>query len=136
MPFETSDGYNPDWWDRRPRGEDPTWVVLAAVRDGDEVGRVKLVDRKMWLTESYGVDPQVATIALEIRFIEVASAYRRQRIGTEIVRALVQRHPSRRLAAFSTDADDFWTKLEGGKCYEHLEQQTPPNRLLFIADAA
>ena len=90
----------------------------------------------MWLSESYGIDPAVEAIALEILFIEVARKYRRQRIGTQIVRALVERHPDRRLVAFSESADDFWTSLEGGKCHEHLDQQLPRNRLLFIADAS
>ncbi|MGV0875183.1 GNAT family N-acetyltransferase [Mycolicibacterium sp. XJ879] len=133
LPFESSDDYErEDWWDSPPYLEDDP-LFLQALRSGNEVGRVHLVDRKMWLSDSYGVDPKIEALALQIHLIEVPYTHRRQHIGTDIVRALVERHPNRRLVAFSEGADDFWTKLDGGRCYKHLTD--PDCQLLFIADA-
>jgi hypothetical protein len=132
LPFESTDGYErEDWWDRPPYHEDDPWFVQA-LRDGVEVGRVHLVDRTMWLSEFYGVDPKIEAIALQIHLIEVPYMYHRQHVGTEIVRALVKRHSDRRLVAFSENADYFWTKLDGGRCYTHRED--PDCQLLFVAD--
>lgn len=128
LPFGSSDGYETDWWDRTPYHESDPWFVQALHGDA-EVGRVKLSNRKMSL-RGYGVDPQLAAIALEIVFIEVACAYRRQGVGSQIVRGLASSNPDRRLVAFSEGADDFWASL-GGRRYEHV---TDPrfHRPLFI----
>jgi hypothetical protein len=91
---ESSDGYNSVWWGRRPVGGDDSWVVLAAVRDGDEVGPVKLVDRKMFLTESYGVDPQVQRLPWRFAFLRLV-----RRIA---VNASVQRSFEHWLSAIPT----------------------------------
>ena len=105
---------------------------MLVLRDRDEVGWIKLSNRKLSV-RGYGIDPQLAAIALEIVFIEVACAYRRQGVGTEIVQGLGVCHPDRRLVAFSEGADDFWASL-GGRRYEHV---TDPrfHRLLFIPGA-
>ena len=45
LPFDSSDGYDrDDWWDSPPYHDDDPWFVQA-LRDADEVGRVKLVHR-------------------------------------------------------------------------------------------
>ena len=56
--------------------------------------------------------------ALEIQFIEVSKDFRREGIGTLIVRQLEAHHRDRTLVAFSEAADDFWESL-GWRRYDH-----------------
>jgi GNAT superfamily N-acetyltransferase len=126
-PFEPSEDFNHDWWDRPPYGEDDPWYVQA-LRAGDEVGRVKFQDRKMSL-RGYGVDPQLAANALDIGLLEVSGACRREGIGRQIVRGLEAQYPDRTLVAFSEQADHFWASL-GWDRYAHLTRAG--NRTLFV----
>jgi GNAT superfamily N-acetyltransferase len=123
-PFEHSDNFTPRWWDRASSGKDAPWYVQV-VRDGEEVGRVELLI-KDGLNPAYGVDPQLASTALQIRFFEVSAACRRQNIGTTIIRELETWHPDRALVVYS-EADDFWGSL-GWTRYDG----PPGNQTLFV----
>jgi len=127
LPFEESDNFTPDWWDRPRTYRDDPWFVQV-LREGVEVGRIEL-DEGIRCFKNYGADPRLQSNALEIQFIEVSTDYRSQGIGTEIIRELAAIHPTRRLCALSEDADEFWASL-GWRRYDHPKE--PRNRPLFI----
>jgi GNAT superfamily N-acetyltransferase len=127
-PFEPNDNFTARWWDTPPIHDDDPWYVDVQ-RAGKEVARVELDDEVGFA--HYARTPQLGPIALEIQFIEVSRAQRRQGIATELVARLAHQHPDRRLVAFSEEADDFWQSL-GWERFEHAES---PHlfRPLFIA---
>ena len=127
-PFELSDDFTPDWWDRVPYlDDDPHYVQV--LHDGAEVARVEL-DHDFRGSAHVGA-PRLGDQALEIQFLEVADPHRGQGIGTEVVRLLVEQYPSHRLLAMSEDADGFWSSL-GSDRYDHRDgpQRYRP---LFVA---
>ncbi len=107
---------------------------MLALRDDVEVGRVILAGSRQMSLRGYGIGPQLAELALEIVFFEVACQYRRQGIGREIVQALCRRYPDRRLVAFSEGVDEFWESV--GQRHEHKGLIEPRNRPLFIMERA
>jgi len=127
-PFEPSDNFTSRWWEGQSHNKDPWYVQV--IRDGDEVGRVELLP-KDGLNPSYGVDPHLASTALEIRFFEVSSTCRRQGIGRAIIRELEAQHPDRALAAYSMNADDFWASL-GWQRYDIPNERGPRSSPLFV----
>ncbi|MEV6338717.1 GNAT family N-acetyltransferase [Nocardia vinacea] len=64
--------------------------------------------------------PAIGPERLEIQFIEVAAGARGRGVGTQVVRALEERHSDRRLFAYSEEADRFWASLEWGR-FDHPE---------------
>ncbi|ORV63743.1 N-acetyltransferase [Mycobacterium gastri] len=72
--------------------------------------------------------PTIGPDRLEIQFIEVALAARGRKIGTQVVQMLAERHPDRRLFAYSQDGDRFWARL-GWERFDHPEGDW---RSLFI----
>jgi hypothetical protein len=126
-PFDFAVDYaHPHWWNRQ-LGEDP-WFVQ--VLEGDvEVARVEF-DDPGGINPSYANVPELGDERLEIQFIEVASAACGRRIGTQVVRRLADRHPDRRLFAYSEEADRFWASVGWEPFYD--PGPGPVGRTLFI----
>lgn len=118
-PFDWTVEYQNDrWWDEPRYYSDEPWFVQV-MEDGVEVARVEL-DDPGGINPTYVNVPAIGPERLEIQCIEVATAARGRRIGTQVVQALVQRHPDRRLMAYSEDAHDFWASL-GWDRFDHPE---------------
>lgn len=132
MPFESSDAYeNQHWWDSVPYYVEDPWFVQ--VREGGvEVARVELDEDVEF--EHYAGVPVIGGERLEIQFIEVTALARGRGIGTKVVRGLVDRHPDRRLLAYSEGADEFWASL-GWDRFDHPEGCPEFHRALFIEPA-
>jgi GNAT superfamily N-acetyltransferase len=129
-PFDSAVTYeHPDWWNRPPYGNDDPWYVQA-VENGVEVARVELDDPGL-INQDYPNVPAVGDERLEIQLIEVATAARGRRVGTQVVQMLAERHQDRRLFAYSQDADRFWARL-GWERFDHPEGDW---RALFIQPA-
>jgi hypothetical protein len=126
-PFDWSIVYENDrWWNEVRYSFDPPWFVQVLV-DGVEVARVEFDDPGV-INPEYTAVPAVGSERLEIQFIEVATEARLGGLGTQVVRALEDRHADRRLFAYSQQADRFWTKLG----WERFEHPNGINRPLFI----
>lgn len=126
-PFDYGVVYeHPHWWQRQ-LGDEP-WFVQVLER-GVEVARVELDDPG-------GIDPEYANVPelgderLEIQFIEVATAARGGDVGGRVVQRLMERHPNRRLFAYSVQADWFWARLGWKPFYD--PRPGPPGSPLFI----
>jgi len=65
--------------------------------------------------------PAIGPERLEIQLVEVATAARGRKIGTEVVQMLAERNRDRRLFAYSQDADIFWglTQIRNGPGKHH-----------------
>lgn len=100
----------------RQLGEEP-WFVQVLDQTGTEVARVEFVDPG-------GINPEFANVPdiggerLEILFLEVATEARGRSVGGRAVRSLMERHPDRRLFAYSEGADRFWASL-GWEAFDH-----------------
>jgi GNAT superfamily N-acetyltransferase len=119
-PFDWAVAYeNDQWWDevRYDHVGEP-WFVRV-LEDGVEVARVEL-DDPGGINPTYTDVPMIGPERLEIQFIEVATAARRRGIGTRVVQALTERHPDRRLMAYSEGAHGFWASL-GWERFDHPE---------------
>ena len=99
---------NEQWWDDAPYLVEDPWYVQV-LEAGIEVARVEL-DEEVGI-EHYAAVPAIGAERLEIQFIEVAMAARGRGVGTRVVRGLAERHPGRRLLAYSEGADGFWASL-------------------------
>lgn len=78
--------------------------------------------------------PLIGQERLEIQLIEVATEARERGISTQVVQALKQRHPGRRLMAYSEDAHEFWASLG---CDRYDPPEGPRfHRPLFIQQAS
>lgn len=132
-PFDWSIAYeNERWWDEpRHYYVGQPWFVQV-LGDGTELARVELDDPGGINPEYAGV-PTLGPERLEIQFIEVATASRGRRVGTEVVRALEDRHANRRLFAYSEEAHGFWASL-GWDRFDHPEG-AQFHRPLFIQPA-
>jgi hypothetical protein len=131
-PFTSSEDYeHPDWWrDGGGTIGDP-WFVQV-LEDGVEVARVQLDDRG-GANPTYTNVPDVGPEPwLKIQFIEVATSARRRKIGTRVVEGLMERHPDRRLLAYSEGADCFWSSVVGWERFDHADGRHQP---LFIQPA-
>lgn len=126
-PFDWAVVYeHPHWWNRQ-LGDDP-WFVQ--VLEGDvEVARVEF-DDPGGINPRYANVPELGNERLEIQFIEVACAARGRGIGTQLVRGLADRHPDRRLFAYSEGADHFWASVGWEPFYD--PGPGPVGRTLFI----
>jgi hypothetical protein len=129
-PFDPSVAYeNEHWWDGAPYGNDDPWYVQVLV-DGLEVARIEL-DDDGGINPAYANVPAIGSERLEIQFIEVATAARDLSVGTRVVHGLMERHPDRRLMAYSEEADRFWASL-GWERFDHPDGR---HRALFIQPA-
>jgi len=127
-PYELNEEFNGDWWNSPPYSiDDPHYV--KAILAGVEVARVEL-DHYFRGSKHVGA-PRLGATALEIQFIEVAKSYRRQGVGAEVARRLVESYPNRRFLALSEDADEFWATL-GWNRYDYHDGPHQ-YRPLFIA---
>lgn len=128
-PFDFDTAYeNERWWDDVPYPFDDPWYVQV-LEDGAEVARVEL-DDPGGINPEYADGPELGPERLEIQFIEVATASRRLGLGTRVVQALQERHPDRRLFAYSEEAHGFWASL-GWERFDHPEGEQF-RRPLFI----
>lgn len=126
-PFDWAVVYeHPHWWNRQ-LGDDP-WFVQV-LESGVEVARVEL-DDPGGINPRYMNVPELGYERLEIQFIEVALAARGRRIGTRVVRSLADRHPDRRLFAYSEEADRFWASVGWEPFYD--PGPGPVGRTLFV----
>ncbi|WP_125079866.1 GNAT family N-acetyltransferase [Mycobacterium sp. P7213] len=125
-PFDSTVAYeHPHWWNRQL---DEPWFVQVRER-GIEVARVEF-DDPGGINPNYESVPELGGERLEVQFIEVAAAARRRGIGTKVVRGLADRHPERRLFAYSEDADRFWSSLGWLPFYD--SRRGPVGRTLFV----
>jgi GNAT superfamily N-acetyltransferase len=129
-PFQPDERFNSDWWTQSHSYGDGYSYVQVFV-DSEEVARVEL-DEDVELSHYTGA-PSLGASALEIQFIEVAADQRGRGIATEFVRQLMAAHPSRRLVAFSEEADEFWSSL-GWDRFDHPDGPTF-YRPLFVQPA-
>ncbi|MCK0175899.1 GNAT family N-acetyltransferase [Mycolicibacterium sp. F2034L] len=114
-PFDWAVVYeHPHWWNRQ-LGDDP-WFVQVLECDV-EVARIEF-DDPGGINPSYANVPVLGDERLEIQFIEVASVARGRGIGTEVVHRLADRHPGRRLFAYSEEADRFWVSVGWEPLYD------------------
>lgn len=95
-----------------------------------EVARVEL-DDPGGINPEYTAVPAIGSERLEIQFVEVARGVQRRGVGTQIVRALEERHTDRRLFAYSERADSFWMALN----WERFDHPDGFHRPLFIQPA-
>ncbi|WP_078321679.1 GNAT family N-acetyltransferase [Mycobacteroides chelonae] len=131
-PFPSSEDYeHSDWWRDAGGAVGDPWFV--EVREhGVQVARVQL-DERSGINPSYVGTPAVADgELLEIQNIEVAVTARGDGIGSRVVHALVERHPDRRLMAYSAGAatDRFWMSVGWDPFYE--SRRGPAGGTLFI----
>ncbi|WP_123026811.1 GNAT family N-acetyltransferase [Mycolicibacterium stellerae] len=127
-PFDSAVVYeNEQWWDevkyyyvREP------WFVQV-LEGGVEVARVEL-DDPGGINPTYTDVPAIGAERLEIQLIEVATAARERHVATHVVRGLAQRHPGRRLFAYSENADAFWDSLD----WDRFDHPDGRHRPLFI----
>lgn len=119
---------NEQWWDDVPYLVEDPWYVQV-LEAGVELARVEL-DEEVGI-EHYALVPEIGAERLEIQFIEVAMAARGRGVGTRAVRGLEERHPGRRLLAYSEGADGFWASL-GWERFDHPEGHPEFHRALFI----
>ncbi|GAB2829177.1 hypothetical protein GCM10027176_36720 [Actinoallomurus bryophytorum] len=131
QPFASSEEFNDRWWNNIKLFGD-TATYLEVHRAGTEVARVEL-DEHVYI-EHYLDVPPLGDTALEVQLIEIHKEQRRQGIATEVVRLLARTHPTRRLVAFSEEADQFWDTL-GWRRHEHPEGSLHM-RPLYIQPAA
>jgi hypothetical protein len=109
-PFQSSEGYEyPEWWANAGGAVGDPWFI-EVVEDGVEVARVQLDERGGINPDYVGAPAIGSSELLEIQNIEVRVAARRRKVATRVVQALAERHPKRRLMAYSKDAasDEFW----------------------------
>ncbi|MFL0242343.1 MULTISPECIES: N-acetyltransferase [Mycobacteriaceae] len=127
-PFDQAVEYeHPHWWNRQ-LGDDP-WC-LQVIEDDTEVARVEF-DDPGGINPQYANVPELGDDRLEIQFIEVSTAARGRGVGTQLVRDLMERHPDRRLFAYSEGADRFWSRLG----WEPFVHPAGGYRTLFIQPA-
>jgi len=127
VPYE-----NERWWDEpRYYAVDEPWFVQV-LEGGFEVARVELDDPGGVNPQYLGV-PKLGPERLEIQFFEVATAARGRGVGTGAVRALEDRHPDRRLFAYSEESNEFWQSL-GWERFDHPDGEQF-HRPLFIQPA-
>jgi GNAT superfamily N-acetyltransferase len=119
-PFDRAAAYeNEQWWDDvRYYYVDEPWFVQV-LEDGAEVARVEL-DDPGGINPTYANVPVIGPERLEVQLIEVATAARGRGVGTLVVQALADRHPSRRLFAYSEEAHRFWASLRWDR-FDHPE---------------
>lgn len=129
-PFDPEVTYeNPQWWDEVRYLEDSPWFVQV-LEDDAEVARVELVEDG-GVNPTYVGVPVIGDERLMIHLMEVATAARRRGIGTQVVLGLAERHPGRRLFAYSEGADDFWHSLGWDRFTDPAKRSRP----LFIQPA-
>lgn len=129
-PFDSAVVYeHPHWWNRQ-LGDEP-WLVQV-LANGVEVARVEFDDPGD-INPNYEGVPTLGDERLEIQLIEVATAARGNRIGTQLVHGLADRHRDRRLFAYSEEADRFWASVGWEPFYD--PGPGPVGRTLFIQPA-
>ncbi|TDC47085.1 GNAT family N-acetyltransferase [Jiangella ureilytica] len=120
VPFVSSPGFNPGWWDDPGLYGDGS-ICFEARLGGVEVARARLEETVD--LSAYTTAPTLGDAVLQIEFFEVAEGRRGEGIGRELINRLVVMYPNRRLVALSQNAgaDKFWGKL-GWRRHEHPEE--------------
>ena len=116
-PFEASEDFEQACWQANEFiTTSPNDLFYTFTRAGEEVVRMIVVDHPE-LDPGYGV-PEAAE-GLEIDFMEVASGYRRQGLGTQAIELLRRQHSARTVFARPPESEDaFWQSLG----WEHVRQ--------------
>ncbi|WP_242459270.1 GNAT family N-acetyltransferase [Rhodococcoides fascians] len=128
-PFDLEIKYEQEhWWDYVPYHFDDPWYVQVQ-SGGAEIARIELDDPGD-INHDYTNAPELGPERLEIQTLEVAASSRERGIGTRVVQALMERHPHRRLFAYSEEAHEFWVSL-GWQRFDHPEGEQF-HRPLFI----
>ncbi|WP_301121576.1 GNAT family N-acetyltransferase [Mycolicibacterium fortuitum] len=128
-PFPSSEGYErPHWWENAGGAVGDPWFV-EVLEGGVQVARVQLDERGGINPEYTGAPAVDSDVLLEIQYIEVSTGARRRRVATRALRALAERHPERRLMAYSEDAEDFWDSLDDWERFDHPDGRSRP---LFV----
>lgn len=127
QPFADNPSFTRHWWHRLPPLIAQSWYLRFDDPSGVEVARVELDDEVSFA--HYEGTPDLGREALEIQFFEVSARHRRRGVGTSVIEHLTMAHSSRRLVAFSEDADPFWASL-GWERHDHQDRGYRP---LFIA---
>ena len=98
-------GFNNSWWENTFRT--PT-EYFSFRFENEEVARAEVLYQT--LQASYvGIQNQCR--AKLIQFLEVRADHRRQGIGAQAISLLSGLHPDPYLVAFSSEADDFWSRI-------------------------
>ena len=119
-PFDWKAVYeHPHWWNRQLGDDHGSCRCWRAVRKspGAEVTRIEF-DDPGGINPIYANVPPLGGERLEIQLIEVAATARGRRLGTQVVRALAERYPNRRLFAYSEGADRFWASIAWEPFYD------------------
>src|SRR5690625_1033150 len=131
IPFTALKDYDHQHWWQDARGTTGDAWFVQVLEDTAEAARV-LFDDPGGINPAYTDVPELGPERLEIQFIEVATSARGRGVGTRVVHALADRHPDRRLFAYSEGADEFWASLGWGRFDRPCR---PPARALFIQPA-
>lgn len=117
----------PYWTDRVGRGQDHTW--MSVMIGSTEVARV-MVEPRTVFGRLYSVDTDRPI--MELVFLEVATSWRRQKVGTLLLAKLGKRYPHHVLAAVSedTESDGFWDAVRWSR---HEHSIFPASRRVYIA---
>lgn len=128
QPYPDSANFTERWW-RREWDLGDRYSLWSVNRDGVEVARLEL-DQDVYYDHYDGV-PDLGPQVLEVDFFEVAASLRGSGVGRDSIHLLAHHFPTRRLLAFSEQADDFWASL-GWSRYDH-PRGFPAYRPLFVA---
>lgn len=129
-PFDlTLAGYTDRWWNmhRSPVGES-RYETFTFMLNGEEVARAE-VDPDDAVLGDY-VDLQTPLDVARVTFFEVRAHRRREGIGRSAAELLAEHYPGASLAAFSEQADEFWSA-----CGWHLHRRAdgdPRFQPLFV----
>ncbi|MDR6508103.1 GNAT family N-acetyltransferase [Arthrobacter oryzae] len=123
-PYEASKDFEQACWQAHEViAASPSDLFYTFTRAGQEVVRLIVVDHPD-VDPGYGVPD--AGSGLEIDFMEVASGYRRQGLGTQAIELLRRQHPDRTMFARPPESEDaFWQSL-GWDHVRHQQNGTYP----------
>ena len=108
-PYEyEANEFNHRWWNSSAlnRLNEPDRFCLSFLNEGQEIARAFLAPYT--LADDY-VNYSLSRDVMLIDFFEVAESCRRKGFGKSAVELIIQHFQKRILAAFSENADDFWT---------------------------
>lgn len=126
VPFDSADGFTKQWWVRL---DSSTHEWFTFTDSGEEVARAQ-IDPKAQIGSLYRDVPSPPRGFATIAFFEVRQDLHRQGIGRRAIALLQQKYPDTTMAAFSENADDFWTGL-GWLRHEHRTK--PRSQPLFLS---
>ncbi len=127
--FDGNAEYDTLPWDDDMWRQDDPWFVQV-LDNGVEIARIEFVDPGNSIA-GYPNAPVLGPERLLVHRFEVAVSARGHGVATRTLRALAQRHPDRRLFAYSAEADGFWGSLG----WERFDRPDPIQWPVFIQPA-